>query len=187
LGHQNTEHHGHNRHDQYKHPHTISISIQSNPELVPYTDSDLGNRRDDGFVYHDSLAVGPAQANIPDSFSAAYHDAPALTTEDHHEPPHSIDPHNFYKNYWGLDASTGPDLLPMATTSSSRPSLRSNSDGTTPRHPAVPSPSSLPRDTLRAVSSPLDAKLSTRHAPRTMASGKPQSSRTRPFRPLLVD
>lgn len=189
LGHQNLEHNldfinHHDRHDYHdhhghhrrqSHSHTISISIQSQPESLPYTDSDLGHNFDDGISYDDGLAVGSAQANIPDSYSTIhYHDPSISTRSNHHAPPPQIDPDDFYKNYRRLDASTGPDILPMATTSFPRPSLRSNGDGTTPKHPAVSVARSLPRANLRSVSSPLDTRTSTtRTSPGNMPAGKP--------------
>ncbi|KAG8426888.1 hypothetical protein J3459_007721 [Metarhizium acridum] len=64
----------------------------------------------------------------------------------------------------------------MATTSSSRASLQSNGDGTSSlKHSAVPPATrSLPRATLRSVSSPLDTTVSAKRTlTKTMPAGKP--------------
>lgn len=178
LGYQNLEHdhnhdfdldlgHGHPSHHNHQQHIIHTLSIQSQPSSTPYIDSDLGNS------LHDGLAAGSTRANIPDSYPTTYRDHTSVEN-DRHAPPSSIDPDDFYKNYRGLDTSTTPDILPMATTASSRPSLRSNGDGTTPKHPTVPANRNLPRSNLRSVSSPLDSRsAATNTPPRTMPTGKP--------------
>ncbi|KZZ96025.1 Dbl-domain containing protein [Moelleriella libera RCEF 2490] len=112
------------------------------------------------------------QASLPVSYSTAtkHHLA---TTEDQHAPPLPIDPDDFYKNYQGPNGSSGPDVLPMAATSSPRPALRSNGDGSSPRHAAVPASRSVPRANLRSVSSPLDSRPLATSTSARMPSGKP--------------
>ncbi|POR39459.1 Rho guanine nucleotide exchange factor gef1 [Tolypocladium paradoxum] len=87
---------------------------------------------------------------------------------------HAVDPVNpdiFYKSYRALHPDSDPDSFPMASTAV-RPSLRSNGDGTTPRHPALPVNRSLPRPNARSASSPLDGRLSAAGTSRT-PTGKP--------------
>ncbi|KIE03064.1 Dbl-like protein, partial [Metarhizium majus ARSEF 297] len=173
LGHQNLEHDLNLRH-QHHHTGPVSLPIPSPTdsllESLSYTDCDLRNdTQDDGLSYH--------QVDIPDSYSTTtYHDPTASTEDNHHAPSPSLDPDDFYRNYLGLDSSTGLDLLPMATTSSSRASLQSNGDGTANlKHSAVPPATrSLPRANLRSVSSPLDTTVSANRAlAQAMPAGKP--------------
>ncbi|KAK2589900.1 hypothetical protein QQS21_012417 [Conoideocrella luteorostrata] len=170
LGHHNL-HHNFDRLDQLD--HTEGFALQSLPSTTAYIDSDLRSNLKASPSYHDSLAAAEAaEASIPDSYPTTYHDPASV--DNHHAPPSPIDPDDFYKNYRGPDASTGPAVLPMAATSSSRPSLRSNGDGSTPKHPAVSANKlSLPRANLRSVSSPLDSRPSTNSSASGMASSKP--------------
>ncbi|KAG6032711.1 hypothetical protein E4U41_007161 [Claviceps citrina] len=119
---------------------------------------------------HQHLAAEAPQASILNPHLSTHHE-PSSDTIRHASPP-PIDPDDFYKNYRGRDASTAPDILPMAATSSSRPCLRSNGDGSTPRHPVVPAPHHLPRPNLRSVSSPLDGRPSAGSTTR-IPTGKP--------------
>ena len=82
-----------------------------------------------------------------------------------------VNPNVFYKSYRALHPDSDSDSFPLASTAA-RPSLRSNGDGTTPRHPAMPMNRSLPRPNARAASSPLDGRLSAAGTSRT-PTGKP--------------
>ncbi|KAG5955231.1 hypothetical protein E4U58_007200 [Claviceps cyperi] len=108
---------------------------------------------------HKRLAVGAAEPSALNTISTTHH-TPSSDTVRHASPP-PVDSDYFYKNYQGPDTTAGPDILPMAATSSSRPSrpsVRSNGDGTTSRHAAFSAQHNVPRANLRSVSSPVETR-----------------------------
>ncbi|GAB0132228.1 hypothetical protein EsDP_00000670 [Epichloe bromicola] len=162
LGRQNLQH------NLQQLQHAEASTVQSHSFSFPCMSSDVRSNFDSNSPHHDHLAADAALANDADPHPTSHHDP---SDGSYHVSPPTIDPDDFYKNYRGPGASAGPDILPMAATSSSRPSLRSNGDGTTPRHPIVPAQHNLPRANLRSVSSPLDSRSSTGSSTR-MPGGK---------------
>ncbi|KAG6001440.1 hypothetical protein E4U21_004329 [Claviceps maximensis] len=149
--------------------------LQLRSSSLPGVGSDVQSNLDpDSPPYYQHLAAEAAQDSIFNPLSATHHhhhQGPSPDPIRHASPP-SIDADDFYKNYRGPDASAGPDLLPMAATSSFRPSLRSSGDGTTPKQPAASAQHNMPRVNLRSMSSPLDNRLSAAGSTRT-PTGKP--------------
>jgi hypothetical protein len=76
------------------------------------------------------------------------------------------DPDDFYREYRGVQTATGSytDITPVtmaASTADTRPtssSLRSNSNGTTPKHPTLPQARNALKPSYRSASSPLDGR-----------------------------
>ncbi|KAH8199579.1 hypothetical protein TruAng_006276 [Truncatella angustata] len=99
----------------------------------------------------------------PDDFYRTYRaNAPTLD-------PHSSTDHD------GLMASTS--ALPSAPRQNQKPSLRSNSNGTTPKHPAVPATAKAAlRPSTRSVSAPLSEGGDITAKPRAAAYGSRQLS-----------
>ncbi|KAK7427680.1 hypothetical protein QQZ08_005786 [Neonectria magnoliae] len=90
-------------------------------------------------------------ARSPATYAAANLDS--VSSNAHHAFT-PVNPDDFYKSYRALHLNSNPDTLPMAAASSPRPSLRSNGDGTTPKHPVM-SPN---RATARSASNPVDSR-----------------------------
>ncbi|KAG6006554.1 hypothetical protein E4U43_000423 [Claviceps pusilla] len=152
-----------------------AAALQLRSSSLPGLSSDVQGSLDPDSPYYHHVAAEAAQASILDPLPTTQHHhhrhKPSSDTIRHASPP-PIDADDFYKNYRGPDASAGPDLLPMAATSSSRPSLRSNGDGTMPKQQPLSAQHNLPRANLRSVSSPLDNRLSA-VASRRIPAGKP--------------
>lgn len=109
-------------------------------------------------------------ASLPLRTSDLDLDNGASTNAHHYHAFNAVNPDNFYKSYRALQHDPTPDSLPMASSSVPRPSLRSNGDGTTPRHPIASPNRTLPRPTnVRAASNPVDTRAATKSTP----SGKP--------------
>lgn len=96
------------------------------------------------------------------------------------------DPAEFYREYRGVQQSpngytdtTGAGTTNGMTTTDSRPtpsSLRSNSNGTTPKHPSIP-PRGV-KNSYRSVSSPLDERMANLNSAKSSPNlnGMPRSS-----------
>lgn len=117
---------------------------------------------------------GPARQPSP----AATTDASAANHVQHAYAP--MNPDDFYKSFRALHFDNNPDSLPMASSSVPRPSLRSNGNGTTPRHPVVPQVPPVPqtpqnhatpRATVRSVSNPVNTNLSGKGITRPSPTG----------------
>lgn len=144
----------HDLHDRHGHHHTHHLHHLDDYRYL-----------DDKYSPSTDHARGP----VSHANSNANHDSDSAPAD----PRHAVDPVNpdaFYKSY-PLHPDGDPDSFPMASTAA-RPSLRSNGDGTTPRHPALPMNRSLPRPNARSASSPLDGRLSATGTSRT-PTGKP--------------
>ncbi|KAH7171137.1 hypothetical protein EDB81DRAFT_191481 [Dactylonectria macrodidyma] len=100
------------------------------------------------------LDINDPGVHLPASYAAANLDS--VSSNAHHAFT-PVNPDDFYKSYRALHLNSNPDTLPMAAASSSRPSLRSNGDGTTPKHPVV----SPTRTTIRSASNPVESRPST--------------------------
>ncbi|KAG5978327.1 hypothetical protein E4U55_006240 [Claviceps digitariae] len=147
-------------------------ALQLHSSSLQGLSSDVQGHLDPESPYYQHVAAEAAQATILDPLPTTHHHhSPSSDTIRHASPP-PIDADDFYKNYRGSDASAGPDLLPMAATSSSRPSLQSNGDATTPKQAAISAQHNPPRANLRSVSSPLDNRSSAGSSTR-IPTGKP--------------
>ncbi|KAF4972211.1 hypothetical protein FZEAL_9639 [Fusarium zealandicum] len=93
--------------------------------------------------YHDAYAH-------PSAPYADGNDRELLSANAHHAFT-PVNPDDFYKSYRAIHLQNNIETLPMAT-SNPRPSLRSNGDGTTPKHPVI----SPTRANLRSASNPVD-------------------------------
>ncbi|KAG5926156.1 hypothetical protein E4U42_003573 [Claviceps africana] len=156
--------------------HTEASALQLRSCSLPGVSSDVQSNFNPDSPYQQQqlllLAAEAGQATSPNPLPTPHHHhRPSSDTIRHASPP-PIDADDFYNNYRALDASAGPDLLPMAATSSSRPSLRSNGDGTTTKKPAVSVQHNQPRANLRSVSSPLENRSSA-HSSARIPTGKP--------------
>ncbi|KAJ4207805.1 hypothetical protein NW767_002041 [Fusarium falciforme] len=106
--------------------------------------------------------LDPALAAAPAShldYHGAYSHPPAPYADDVLDPTSAnahhaftpVNPDDFYKSYRAIPLQNHPETLPMAA-STPRPSLRSNGDGSTPKHPVL----SPTRTNLRSASNPVD-------------------------------
>ncbi|KAH6650715.1 hypothetical protein F5144DRAFT_524130 [Chaetomium tenue] len=128
----------------------------------------------DPFDDIDALGSGPNSPDPFDPYAAANlhaFSANALATAHHPQPPDdSVDPADFYRSYQSAQPTENAgnasppvkDPMAQATVSSSTrqaPSLRSNGNGTTPKHPAVPvNHRSALRPGQRSASTPVDSR-----------------------------
>ncbi|KAL3962068.1 hypothetical protein ACCO45_003591 [Purpureocillium lilacinum] len=101
---------------------------------------------------HDLEDEAYPQTHRHDLGVAYYDDEPH---ESHHDTDR-LSPDHFYRSH---SPDSDPDAIPMASSTVVRPSLRSNGDGTTPRHPPIAANRTLPRsNNVRSVSSPVDSR-----------------------------
>ncbi|KAH8179866.1 rhoGEF domain-containing protein [Sarocladium implicatum] len=121
-----------------------------------------------------NLVASPSQLHPdqPDAFTETSGlDRPA--SDDAHHAYAPVNPDDFYKSFRALHFDSTPESLPMASSSVPRPSLRSNSNGMTPRHPVMPADRGPSRfNATRSVSSPADPKASA-VALRPSPTGRP--------------
>ncbi|GAO14394.1 uncharacterized protein UV8b_02599 [Ustilaginoidea virens] len=134
-------------------------------------DAELTSSLASNLSSYDSVAARAAQPNSPDSNSTPYHDSASI--DNHHAQPSPVDAGDLYENNRTPDGSSVPYMIPMAATSSSRPSLRSYDDGAAPKHPTAPACRNLPRSNLRSVSSPQGSRCFTNASAPKIPSGKP--------------
>ncbi|KAH6853787.1 hypothetical protein B0I37DRAFT_15752 [Chaetomium sp. MPI-CAGE-AT-0009] len=146
----------------------------------------------DPFDDIDALGPGPNPPPPFDPYATANlhaFSANALaTTHDPQPPDDSVDPADFYRSYQSAQPTENagnaspPVKDPMAQTVSSStrqaPSLRSNGNGTTPKHPAVPiSHRSALRPSQRSVSTPVDSRSRNSGAGGTRPSATAEGGR----------
>ncbi|CCE32355.1 uncharacterized protein CPUR_06215 [Claviceps purpurea 20.1] len=156
-----------------QHLQNLQHALDAEPSTLQSCDSSFSDPSSGLQSNHEPLAVGAAEPSALNTIPTTHH-TPSSDTARHASPP-PVDLDYFYKNYQGPDASAGPDILPMAAASSSRPSrpsVRSNGDGTTSRHPAFSAQHNVPRANLRSVSSPVEIRSSAGSASR-LPTGKP--------------
>ncbi|RYO86491.1 hypothetical protein DL766_008799 [Monosporascus sp. MC13-8B] len=152
-------HHRYQDHPPYQqNPHPTPILIQSDG----YTHPTLGQHRP-----LSPLHIPYVDSYVDNSLQAFNANATALLPAD----LDVVDPDDFYRNYRGIDTSAAPPErmeLMASTLSPSRQtqnaSLRSNGNGTTPRHPNVASTRAGLRASTRSVSAPVDDKVSSNSA-----------------------
>ncbi|KAK0392631.1 hypothetical protein NLU13_2126 [Sarocladium strictum] len=143
-----SQHHPHHNHHQGQPGIALSPQLQIQPD-----------------AYNDS-----ASANTSQPYLGLALDSPA--TDDAHHAYAPVNPDDFYRSFRALHFDSNLESLPMASSSVPRPSLRSNGNGTTPRHPVMPAGRNASRFTARSVSSPLDTKLPG-NATRLSPTGRP--------------
>ncbi|RYP58166.1 hypothetical protein DL769_009075 [Monosporascus sp. CRB-8-3] len=149
-------HHRYQDHPPYQqNPHPTPILIQSDG----YTHPTLGRHRP-----LSPLHIPYVDSYVDNNLQAFDANATALLPAD----LDVVDPDDFYRNYRGIDTSAAPPgrmELMASTLSTSRQtqnaSIRSNGNGTTPRHPNVTSTRTGLRPSTRSVSAPVDDKVSS--------------------------
>ncbi|RYP87875.1 hypothetical protein DL770_004709 [Monosporascus sp. CRB-9-2] len=152
-------HHRYQDHPPYQqNRHPTPILIQSDG----YTHPTLGQHRP-----LSPLHIPYVDSYVDNNLQAFNANATALLPVD----LDVVDPDDFYRNYRGIDTSAAPPgrmELMASTLSTSRQtqnaSLRSNGNGTTPRHPNVTSTRTGLRPSTRSVSAPVDDKVSSSSA-----------------------
>lgn len=141
---------GLNRYHQYpraNHPLPLDSSLAA---AVASRDFDV----DHSGAHHAAAAAASVSAASASASSSAYAAAnlDSVSSNAHHAFT-PVNPDDFYKSYRALHlGSNNVDALPMAAASSPRPSLRSNGDGSTPKHPVM----SPGRMAVRSASNPVD-------------------------------
>ncbi|UNI21052.1 hypothetical protein JDV02_007079 [Purpureocillium takamizusanense] len=124
--------HSRTHHASPHHHHHLLHTFNHRHFNLEHQDYPQGHRHDLGVAYYD---------DEPNEF---HHDTDRLS------------PDHFYRSH---SPDSDPDAIPMASSTVVRPSLRSNGDGTTPRHPTLAANRTLPRsNNVRAVSSPVDSR-----------------------------
>ncbi|CAJ2501652.1 Uu.00g045050.m01.CDS01 [Anthostomella pinea] len=132
-------------------------------------------------VYHYSAAghLRPLPSSQFASHAASNHQAAHANATTNFEPVGLVDPDDFYRAY---DEDDGDDTLMASTLPASRQnrdaSLRSNGNGSTPRHPTIPLTRTGPRPALRSVSAPVDEQTSA-----AAARSRPTATTALPGRP----
>ncbi|KAK3694996.1 hypothetical protein B0T22DRAFT_89448 [Podospora appendiculata] len=165
-------HRGHNRHHHHHHNH---------PHHNGHPDADPGPGPDEA---PPAPAFEPRPSQIPVALSYA---APSLEAFAANAPPHEpfaspvlvpVDPDDFYRSYRGIQPSNAALPLEPVKDSMASPvpnnrqnlSLRSNGNGTTPKHPPVPAARAGLKPGFRSVSSTVDDRLGHADKPSSAAA-----------------
>ncbi|KAK4105508.1 hypothetical protein N658DRAFT_503640 [Parathielavia hyrcaniae] len=141
----------------------------ANDQQLHYLDHDRDRDRDHDHDHPSpQIPINPYAAANLHAFSANA----LTTTQNTHSVDDSVDPADFYRSYRSVPHTTDncgnaappvkqdPAAMAVATsTARERPSLRSNGNGTTPKHPAVPTAHrNALRPSQRAASNPVDSR-----------------------------
>ncbi|KAF4999267.1 hypothetical protein FDECE_11561 [Fusarium decemcellulare] len=160
--HRHTQRHRHHR--SRDHDHERRLVHEADPQaqaylhdqLPPY-DPELRHHHLRDHHLDSSLSAAPApQLDYHGTYSHpsvpyANDDHDSLSANAHHAFT-PVNPDDFYKSYRAIHLQNNPETLPMAT-STPRPSLRSNGDGSTPKHPVI---SPTRNNNQRSTSNPVD-------------------------------
>lgn len=168
----------HHAHDQRNPPNRALFHLHTHGELPTEAHADYSHDRlDTPDELHHNAHTAHQQTSPTDARFNAYADPPYLNPADpatlvkytdgggasRHAHAEVTADDDFYRDFQGACYERQPsetDYMATSSTSASRArelsSLRSNANGTTPRHPVVSSARGVHRPSTRSVSAPID-------------------------------